>query len=340
MKTTFARGSAFAALCICLAAFTGTALADNGNGNNGNGNGNAAAGNPATPPGQEKKADQSNTTTQAPPAAEQPAPAETVPATTPHGNPDAPGQQKQAASSSTPSSPGQVKQAAKAEVSTPGVKPSNTTSHWTHCTTGGTTANTTCAGNGPKADGSKQYGNGNTAAQIAVSRGGVNVVLTGPGNSQPHKVAVCPKKSNKSGGVDVHAVKSYSGVSCAPAATSRQSVPQQPAPEQSATQHPVVQQPSVPVPQSLGVATQTAGGTAATVATGGVLGAETTRETPVATSGHAPGGVLGVTAKLGKIASARTLPFTGLPLWTAVLAAFALIATGLALRAGRPAALP
>ncbi len=157
MKTTFARGSAFAALCLCLAVFTGTALADNGNGNNGNGNGNAAAGNPATPLGQEKKADQSTTTTQAPPAAEQTAPAAAVPATTPHGNPSAPGQEKKAASSSAPSSQGQAKQAAKADVSTPGVKPSNTTSHWTHCTTGGTTANTTCAGNGPKADGSKQY---------------------------------------------------------------------------------------------------------------------------------------------------------------------------------------
>ena len=340
MKTTFARGSAFAALCLCLAVFTGTALADNGNGNNGNGNGNAAAGNPATPLGQEKKADQSTTTTQAPPAAEQTAPAAAVPATTPHGNPSAPGQEKKAASSSAPSSQGQAKQAAKADVSTPGVKPSNTTSHWTHCTTGGTTANTTCAGNGPKADGSKQYGNGTTAAQIAVSRGGVSVVLTGPGNSQPHKVAVCPKKSNKSGGVDVHAVKSYSSASCAPAATSGQSVPQQHAAEQPATQQAMTQQPSVPVPESLGVAPQTAGGTTATTATGGVLGAEKAPQTPAAKSGHAPGGVLGVTAKLGRIASAGTLPFTGLPLWTAVLAAFALIATGLALRTGRPAAAP
>ena len=335
MKTTFARGSAFAALCLCLAAFTGTALADNGNGNNGNGNGNAAAGNPATPQGQEKRADQSTTTTQAPPVEEQPAP---VAATAPHGNPNAPGQEKKAASSSASSSQGQAKQAEKADVSTSGVKPSNTTSHWTHCTTGGTTASTTCAGNGPKADGSKQYGNGTTAAQIAVSRGGVDVVLTGPGNSQPHKVAVCPKKSNKSGGVDVHAVKSYSSTSCAPAATSRQPVPKQPAGEQPAAQQPVTQQPSVPVPQSLGVAPQTAGETAATAATGGVLGAETTVKTPAAKSGHAPGGVLGVTAKLGRIASAGTLPFTGLPLWTAVLAAVALIATGLALRTGRSAA--
>jgi hypothetical protein len=338
MKTTFARGSAFAALCFCLAAFTGTALADNGNGNDGNGNGNAAAGNPATPPGQEKKADQSTTTTQAPPVAEQPAPA-SVAAVTPHGNPNAPGQEKKAAAAtSSATSQGQEKQAAKADVSTPGVKPSNTTSHWTHCTTGGTTANTTCAGNGPKADGSKQYGNGTTAAQIAVSRGGVNVVLTGPGNSQPHKVAVCPKKTNKSGGVDVHAVKSYSSASCAPAATGGQSVPQRPAAVQPATQQAITQQASVPAPESLGVAPQTASGTTPTAATGGVLGAETTVQTPAAKSSHAPGGVLGVTAKLGRVASAGTLPFTGLPLWTAVLAAFVLIATGLALRTGRPAA--
>jgi hypothetical protein len=103
------------------------------------------------------------------------------------------------------------------------VKPGSTTTHWTHCTTGGTAGNgstATCtssdSGHTPQTntDVSKKYGNGKTAAQIAVSRGGVNVQLTGPGNSQPHKVAVCGKKANKSGGVDVHAVKSYSTTGC------------------------------------------------------------------------------------------------------------------------------
>src|SRR5207237_1103069 len=70
-----------------------------------------------------------------------------------------------------------------------------------------------------KADTSKRYGNGKTAAQIAAGRGAAgagNVYLTGPGNSQPHKVTACGKPSNKSGGVDVHAVKSYDSRACAP----------------------------------------------------------------------------------------------------------------------------
>jgi hypothetical protein len=101
-----------------------------------------------------------------------------------------------------------------------GVKPSSKTTHWTHCTTGGSSSSTTCTSsdNGhtpqPNADASKRYGNGKTAAQIAVSRGGTGVELTGPGNSQPHKVSDCSHKRNKSGGVDVHAIKSYSTTGC------------------------------------------------------------------------------------------------------------------------------
>jgi hypothetical protein len=186
----------FAALAIGLTTFTGSAMAGNGNG--------------ATPPGQEKKADQAAPAAQ--PAAQ---PAAAAPSTPP-------GQAKKASAAASPTtskSPGQAKQAAKASTSTPGVKPSNTTSHWTHCSTGGTATAATCTGNGPKADGSKQYGNGKTAAQIAVSRGApAGTVLTGPGNSQPHKVTVCGKPNNKSGGVDVHAVKSYSAASCTPPA--------------------------------------------------------------------------------------------------------------------------
>ena len=177
-----------AALVLGLAAFTGSAIAGNGNGNGG------------TPPGQDKKADQAAPAAQ--PAA-QPAQGK-------------PGQQKK--------SSGQAKQAAKASTSTPGVKPSSSTSKWTRCSTGGTAAASTCAGNGPKADGSKQYGNGKTAAQIANSRGApAGTVLKGPGNSQPHKVTACGKPNNKSGGVDVHAVKSYSTADCKSSATQSQS---------------------------------------------------------------------------------------------------------------------
>jgi hypothetical protein len=203
MKTTITRIGTVAAIVLGLTAFTGSAIAGNGNGNGG-----------GTPPGQEKKADQ------AAPAA-QPAAQPTAPPA--QGNP---GQQKKAEKASQPSapsqstakSPGQAKQAAKASTSTPGVKPSNSTSKWTHCSTGGGTGTAaTCSGNGPKADGSKQYGNGKTAAQIANSRGApAGTKLTGPGNSQPHKVSVCGKPNNKSGGVDVHAVKSYSAANCSP----------------------------------------------------------------------------------------------------------------------------
>jgi hypothetical protein len=181
----------FAALAIGLTTFTGSAIAGNGNG--------------STPPGQAK---------QAAPAAQ--------PAATPAATP--PGQAKKAAATTAPApaakSPGQAKQAAKAATSTPGVKPSNTTSHWSTCSTGGTSSSATCTGNGTKADSSKQYGNGKTAAQIAVSRGApAGTVLTGPGNSQPHKVTVCGKPNNKSGGVDVHAVKSYDAAACTSSAT-------------------------------------------------------------------------------------------------------------------------
>jgi hypothetical protein len=125
----------FAALAIGLTTFTGSAIAGNGNG--------------STPPGQAK---------QAAPAAQ--------PAATPAATP--PGQAKKAAATTVPApaakSPGQAKQAAKAATSTPGVKPSNTTSHWSTCSTGGTSSSATCTGNGTKADSSKQYGNGKTAA--------------------------------------------------------------------------------------------------------------------------------------------------------------------------------
>jgi hypothetical protein len=183
----------FAVLAIGLTTFTGSAIAGNGNG--------------STPPGQEKKAEQ------AAPAAQ---PAAANPATPP-------GQAKKAAPAAT--SPGQAKQAAKAATSTPGVKPSSTTSKWTKCSTGGTASSATCAGNGSKADGSKQYGNGKTAAQIANSRGApAGTVLSGPGNSQPHKVTVCGKPNNKSGGVDVHAVKSYDQAACTPSQAQAQQV--------------------------------------------------------------------------------------------------------------------
>jgi hypothetical protein len=60
-----------------------------------------------------------------------------------------------------------------------------------------------------------------------------------------------------------------------------------------------------------------------------VLGAQATLVRPAKRSA---GGVLGATTRL----ASGTLPFTGLPIWIAVLAALALIAGGIAVRSARP----
>src|SRR5207302_7530858 len=81
--------------------------------------------------------------------------------------------------------PGQAKKQQQSAPSTqsssqtgPGVKPNSTTTHWTHCTTGKSTAGATCTSsdNGhtpqPNADASKRYGNDKTAPENADPRGG------------------------------------------------------------------------------------------------------------------------------------------------------------------------
>lgn len=123
--------------------------------------------------------------------------------------------------------PGQVKKSDTSSASTAaqGVKPDSSTAHGNHntsCTTGGGTGSSaTCTSTGSSAatvqtaaqsDASKRYGNGTTAAQVANEHGAPAVTrLTGPGNSQPHKVTDCKHKH----AVDVHAVKSYSSAACA-----------------------------------------------------------------------------------------------------------------------------
>src|SRR6476646_6811264 len=78
-----------------------------------------------------------------------------------------------------------------------GVKPSNETAHDTHAEA--------------QSDKTKQYGNGQTAGQIAEKNGAKgNAVLHGPGNSQPHKLAPCSGRHE----VDVHALKSHRAGSC------------------------------------------------------------------------------------------------------------------------------
>jgi hypothetical protein len=301
--------AAGAVLALGLATLAGTAIAGNENGNSGNGNQPAATpapvaaapGNSASAPGQQKQ--------QAQPAA--------TPAAQPQSS--APGQQKKAASSTQP-----------------GVKPSSVTAHsthWTHCSTTTTALPAGCAGNGPKADSSKRYGNGKTAAQIAISRGApLDTKLTGPGNSQPHKVTACGKPSNKSGGVDVHAVKSYDASACAPksapatqvAASSAQSS----TPQSTASSALFVASASAPsAPTAGAAASPTAASAGASVpSAGGVLGAQATIGSPAAK--HSGGGVLGTVARV----AGTQLPFTGLELWIVVLVAAALLTGGMLLR--------
>jgi len=252
------------------------------------------------------------------------------------------------------------------------------------------------------ADVSKRYGNGKTAAQIAVSRGGIGVQLTGPGNSQPHKVSVCGKPNNRSGGVDVHAVKSYSNLNCSPthsqaqapvapcgsvvvatttftgkahghgqglvhnkhmsssttfsvkpdstqvcsksseqsSSSSAQSSNTSSSISQSANTSSSISQSSNTSSSSVSSSSQTsathgtsvsntAGTAAATAskpsASQGVLGASTTLKPQHAPAHH---GVLGTVTQVG----GSTLPFTGFPVWLAVLVALGLIGLGFALR--------
>lgn len=298
--------SALALVLACSTFTAGAALA----GDNGNGKSDEA-------PGQLKQAEESQQAATPPAQATQqeaqtPAPA---PATQ-DASAKAPGQTKKASvQSSTSTSTNQ-----EARASGPGVKPSNDTEKWTTCKTGGGTGSSaTCSGtHSPKPDSSKQYGNGETAAQIANERGApAGTTIKGPGNSQPHKVAVCPRKSNRSGGVDVHAVKSYSTAACAEQ-------------QQQQQQQQVVPQANVTVTPTVTPTPVTVTPTVVAPPAAGAAGAEVTISQPRAAGKPAPaGGVLGALARVGR---GGALPFTGLPLWIAALAAFALLGSGFAVR--------
>ena len=306
MRTT--RRLAIAVGCaLATAAFTGAALADNGNSENA--------------PGQQKKDDAAQTQVQASIASD----AQTQSSASQSQSDQAPGQTKKSdVSASAGASASADAQA--------GVKPSSTTTKWTHCRTGGLgTAGVLCTAQAgtpaTKADVSKLYGNGQTSAQIAVGRGAPNgTLITGPGNSQPHKVTACGKPSNKSGGVDVHAVKSYDASAC----TATQPV------QQTAVAQ--VQQTAVTQVQA-NVVTTTPPTTV-----GAVSNAPTTQSSPSVSPSQNAGGVLGTSATivkpkatggvLGAVASpaGSTLPFTGFPVWVALLIGLGLVATGLTLR--------
>jgi hypothetical protein len=180
-----------------------------------------------------------------------------------------------------------------------GVKPSNETAHDTHAEA--------------QSDKTKQYGNGQTAGQIAENNGAKgNTVLHGPGNSQPHKAAPC------SGGheVDVHALKSHrrSG-SCG---------------DPTPVPHPQPN-PGPPVVTTTASATTTTTTTAAHDPSHSGPGSNPTHGE---SSGATAGDTQGVLAATGH---AATLPFTGQGLWLAVLLGVILILSGLALREIRTA---
>jgi hypothetical protein len=375
--------------CICAVAtalFAGVALAGNGKDN---------------APGQVK---QDGTAAQ--PAAQVEAQADASVSAAPSDH-VAPGQAKQdaASTSSAPSnstqansnassnttSNGAVQQNGHANPAVAGMKPSSSTTStkWTTCNpTGGTPSAATCPSTHGTAqaavhsDASKRYGNSQTAAQIAVSRGGSGVKLTGPGNSQPHKVATCLHKSNPSGGVDVHAIKTggYSSAACTATQTQQvltssvcgsksvttltttsqaalhgngkqlgkgtakhqvtstsSSTVVTPTGEVCTTSSPghVESSVSTVTPVTVVTPVTTAGSTVTPSNTGSVAGAQATLSTPKTQQAQqapkatkAQHGVLGTVAKV----SGSTLPFTGFPLWMALVVALGLIGAGLALR--------
>jgi len=181
----------------------------------------------------------------------------------PHGTP--PGQAKKEQAQAANSQP------TTADNST-GVKPSSTTQH-----------DTTAAAGSNK---TKLYGNGETAGQIAMQNGAsATTTLHGPGNSQPHKVAVCPK-NGKSHEVDVHALKSHRSSSCSSGS-------------QAQTTSETKSQVQVQAQASAAVTANSAATSAPTTSsTGSVAGVQQT--TPGKSSSHARGGVLGARITTGK----------------------------------------
>jgi hypothetical protein len=252
-----------------------------------------------------------------------PAPAASAQASGGPGNSEnAPGQNK---TSATTQGNGGSGSASQNTATSAGVKPTNATSKDTHALA---TSNKT-----------KRYGNGTTAGQVAV-QAGYTGMLHGPGNSQPHKAALCGGHE-----VDVHALKapgqqkrcgsSTSGTSGSTSSTSHSNSSNTPSHTSSSSNSvSSSHSSSSTAPGHTVSGTVVAGTQGATAngnsAAGGVLG-----ETASAGRSGPAGGVLGAVASVGQ----GVLPFTGFPLWLAVLIAVALVVLGLALvRRGRATA--
>lgn len=265
-----------------------------------------------------------------------------APPAPPPGLEQAPGQEKKAEQAATPApdNPGATASAKGSDTvaaatsssttsngissTSAGVKPSDDTKKHTSCTTGGSMQAPTCTGSNVSTatadsaagdDHSKRYGNGSTAAQIAVSRGGVAVEIRGPGNSQPHKV--CGKNGNW---VDVHAAKTYAACGSAKTSTAAQ-----PTVRPTVGTTPFASPVAFSNPAAAAAGSVGPGPAAATSPAAGVAGVTATRSPA--------GGVAGAFAEIGGIAGA-TLPLTGFPIWAVISIAVAAIVTGAALRGG------
>jgi hypothetical protein len=214
--------------------------------------------------------------------------------------------------------------AASAPANSTGVKPSNDTAHDTHAEA--------------QSDKTKQYGNGQTAGQIAEQNGAAgNTSLHGPGNSQPHKAAPC------SGGheVDVHALKSHRSGSCGggpvphPRPDPGPTPTPDPKPLPDPKQVPDPKQspdPAPPMTTTTGVTT-----TPSRTSPGEQKQPQSEPGRPPTdgdAAGEAQGGKQSATERIGH---AATLPFTGQRLWLVTLLGVILILTGLALREIRTA---
>jgi hypothetical protein len=183
-----------------------------------------------------------------------------------------------------------------------GVKPSNDTAHDTHAPA--------------SSDQTKLYGNGKTAGQIAIGNGAAgSTVLHGPGNSQPHKASPC------SGGheVDVHALKAKRGGAC------NTQPPSPPTPRPNPT-------PDPGKPGDPGHGPDPGAPTPATPSSPAAVDPKgPVKPKPFASPHHVGvegSGVLSATGPVG----GGTLPFTGFPIWIAMLVALAMIVAGVALR--------
>jgi len=189
------------------------------------------------------------------------------------------------------------------------------------------------------ADGSKQYGNGKSALQIAKqTKSSITIDdLSEPGNSGKHKVTICHNGHLIT--VDVHALQAHArhldGSDVIPATSAAQCSTAQSGSTQTHGHNSAVVSSIVTIFGSSGNGSGTTGGTNGSSASGtsggsgagageagGVEGISATLG-----SGQPRGGVLGIAATRVKGA----LPFTGFALWIAVLVGAGLLIGGTAL---------